>query len=158
MKQWITFIVGFLSFLFVSLLLITIIFGNKPYSDTEKQAIKRVESEKLLEEVDRAYVYMNETTSVTIIGSDSKGKLKAVFVPAGKGEMEVLNLEGKVTAKEARQIALEEMDVKEILHTKLGLESEGPVWEVAFVNKEDRLNYVYVMAEDGKWWKRILNL
>ncbi|PSL41951.1 uncharacterized protein YpmB [Planomicrobium soli] len=158
MKQWVTFILGFLSFLAVALMILIIILGNKPFSAVEKQAIDRVESEELIAEVDRAYVYSNSQTSVTVIGTDLEGKAKAAFVPSGDGEIEAIDLEDKVTAKEAREIALKEMDVKDILHTKLGMETEGPVWEIAFINKEDQLNYVYILAKDGTWWKRILNL
>jgi uncharacterized protein YpmB len=158
MKQWVTFILGFLSFLAVALMILIIIVGNRPFSAVEKQAIERAESKGLLSEVDRAYVYSNKQQWVTVIGWDAKGKLKAVFVPEGKGEMETIDLEDKVTAEKAREIALKEMDVKDILHTKLGMESEGPVWEIAFLNKEDQLNYVYIFASDGTWWKRILNL
>lgn len=158
MKQWITFILGFLSFLAVALMIVIIVVGNKPFSAVEKQAINRVESENLLSEIDRAYVYSNKQTSVTVIGTDTEGKPKAAFVPAEGDKIETIDLEDKVTAQEARGIALKEMKVKDILHTKLGMESEGPVWEVAFINEEDQLNYVYILAKDGAWWKRILNL
>ncbi|MDN7241085.1 DUF5590 domain-containing protein [Planococcus sp. N028] len=158
MKQWITFILGFLSFLAVVLMIVIIVVGNKPFSAVEKQAIDRVESENLLSEIDRAYVYSNKQTSVTVIGTDAEGKAKAAFVPAENDKIETINLEDKVTAQEARGIALKEMKVKDILHTKLGMESEGPVWEIAFINEEDQLNYVYILAKDGTWWKRILNL
>ncbi|TWT01036.1 hypothetical protein FQV28_16755 [Planomicrobium sp. CPCC 101079] len=158
MKQWVIFISGFLSFLAVVLMLVIIFTGNKPFSAAEKQAMERVESENLLADIDRTYVYSNKQLSVTVIGTDAEGKAKAAFVPTGEGKIESVSLEDKVTAQEAREIALKEMNVKDILHTKLGMESEGPVWEIAFINKEDQLNYVYILAKDGTWWKRILNL
>lgn len=159
MKQWVTFIFSFFSFLAVVLIILILILGNKPYSDVEKQAIERAKNEETLEEVERAYVYSDQQSSVTVIGTDAEGALKAVFVPTeDKKELAETPLEGKTTAQEARGIALEDMDVEEVLHTKLGMDSEGPVWEVAFLTKNDRLNYVYVMAEGGTVWKRILNL
>lgn len=158
MKQWLTFIVSFLSFLAVALMITFIVMGNKPYSDVEKQAIERVESENLLAEVKQAYVYTNKQTSVTVIGTDSSGKLNAIFVPAGEGELKVAPLDGAVTAKQARETALADMDVEDVLYTKLGMESDGPVWEVAFTNSKDELNYVYILAGDGSKWKQILNL
>ncbi|WP_255472990.1 DUF5590 domain-containing protein [Planomicrobium sp. CPCC 101079] len=139
-------------------MLVIIFTGNKPFSAAEKQAMERVESENLLADIDRTYVYSNKQLSVTVIGTDAEGKAKAAFVPTGEGKIESVSLEDKVTAQEAREIALKEMNVKDILHTKLGMESEGPVWEIAFINKEDQLNYVYILAKDGTWWKRILNL
>jgi uncharacterized protein YpmB len=45
-----------------------------------------------------------------------------------------------------------------VLHTKLGLEDSKVVWEITFFNENDKLNYVYILFENGKWWKRILNL
>lgn len=41
---------------------------------------------------------------------------------------------------------------------KLGYEEVGPVWEITYTNSDDKLNYVYIIFEDGQWWKRILNL
>ncbi len=158
MRQWITFILGFLSFLAVAIIILVLFLGNKPYSETEGQAIDRAKSEQLIEEVERAYVYTNTSASVTVLGTNNKGELTAVFVPAGEGKIQTTLLDDKITAQQAREIALEEMDVKKILHTKLGMESEGPVWEIAFLNEEDSLNYVYLTADDGTWWKRILNL
>lgn len=158
MRQWITFILGFLSFLAVAIIILVLFIGNKPYSETEEQAIDRAKSEQLIEEVERAYVYTNTSASVTVLGTNSKGELTAVFVPEGDGEMQTTPLEDKITAQQAREMALAEMDVKDILHTKLGMESDGPVWEIAFLNEEDSLNYVYLSANDGTWWKRILNL
>ena len=158
MRQWITFILGFLSFLAVAIIILVLYLGNKPYSETEKEAIGRAKSEQLIEEVERAYVYTSSMASVTILGTNNEGELTAVFVPEDEGKMQAIPLDDKITAQQARDIALDEMEVKEILHTKLGMESEGPVWEIAFLNKEDSLNYVYLSASDGTWWKRILNL
>ena len=62
------------------------------------------------------------------------------------------------TADEAVQTVEEELDVNKVLHVSLGMEEVGPVWEVAFKSENGKLNYVYVLFENGHWWKRILNL
>lgn len=158
MKQWIIFIAGFLSFLAIVLTILILILGNKPFSDAENRAIAQVENDNLLSEVSRSYVYSNAQKSVTVIGKDSEGRLKAIFVPGSGQELSEVELEGKVTAQEARGIALKDIEVKEVLHTKLGMENETAVWEVVFLTENDKLNYVYVSAADGSIWKRILNL
>ena len=158
MKQWMTFILGFLSFLAVTLMIVVIVAGNKPFTEAEQKAIDQVKSENLLAEVKQAYLYTNKQAAVTVIGEDGNGKLKAVFVPTGKGAMQNVSLDGAVTAEQAREAALAEMDVKDLLHTKLGLEKDGPVWEVAFVDEDENLNYIYISAKDGKKWKQILNM
>lgn len=158
MRQWVTFILGFLSFLTVAIMILVLFLGNKPYAETEERAIDRAKNEQLIEEAERAYVYTNSKASVTVLGTTSKGELTAVFVPEGDGKMQTLALADKITAQQARELVRTEMNVKKILHTKLGMESEEPVWEVAFVDDKDTLNYVYLSANDGQWRKRILNL
>ncbi|MFC4712318.1 DUF5590 domain-containing protein [Planococcus dechangensis] len=157
MKEWMKFIVVFLAFLTMAIVLVILFLGNKPFSEAEQSAIEQVEEDGALTDVDRAYVYTSAAQSVTVLGTDEEGRLKAVFVPQ-EGEMETLMLDELVTAQQAREIVQEDMEVKKILHTKLGMESAGAVWEIAFLNEADRLNYVYLLAEDGTWWKRILNL
>ncbi len=158
MKQWVIFIVGFLSFLAVALMIIVLVAGNKPFTEVEQQAIDRVKSDNLLTEVKQAYVYTSSQTAVTVIGTDAGGNLKAVFVPVSEGETRELVMENAINAKQARGVAFEGMAVKEVLHTKLGLEKDGPVWEVVFINEDGKLNYVYVLADDGTKWKEILNM
>lgn len=157
MKEWTKFIIVFLSFLAVAIVLVILFLGNKPFSEAEQAAVKKVEAEGLLDEVERAYVYSSSTQSVTVLGTDGEGRIKAAFVPE-EGDIKALMLEDQVTAQQAREIVQEDMEVEEILHTKLGLEEAGAVWEIAFLNEAGRLNYVYLLAEDGTWWKRILNL
>lgn len=157
MKEWTKFIIVFLSFLAVAIVLVILFLGNKPFSEAEQAAVEKVEAEGLLDEVERAYVYSSSTQSVTVLGTDGEGRIKAAFVPE-EGDIKALMLEDQVTAQQAREIVQEDMEVEEILHTKLGLEEAGVVWEIAFLNEAGRLNYVYLLAEDGTWWKRILNL
>lgn len=158
MKQWFIFIGGFLSFLAIALTITILILGNKPFSDAEKDAIAMVKDENLLSDVSRSYVYSSAQRAVTVIGTDGEGRLKAVFVPLSGQELAEAELEGMITAQEARGIAIENMDLKEILHTKLGMENETAIWEVVFITKNDKVNYIYIDALEGTILKRILNL
>lgn len=158
MKQWIIFIAGFLSFLAIVLTILILILGNKPYTDAKDKAIAQVQNENRLTEINRSYVYSSKQKSVTVIGTDDEGNLKAIFVPMNGEELEELDLADKITAEQARGIAFEDLDVQEVLHTKLGMEGATAVWEVGFITENEKLNYVYISAEDGSIQKRIMNL
>ena len=96
---------------------------------------------------------------MTVFGVDEDGEEKAVFVDEkSKDGFKEVKLTDGITAEKAVANVKKELDVKKILHVKLGLEEEGPVWEVAFKSENGKLNYVYVFFENGQWWKRILNL
>ncbi len=74
------------------------------------------------------------------------------------GDFEEVLLADGISAEKAIANVQQELKVKTVLHVTLGMEEEGPVWEVAFKGENGKLNYVYVFFEDGQWWKRILNL
>lgn len=82
-----------------------------------------------------------------------------MFVPITLDEKSIqqVYLKDGITKEQALSV-LSDQEVKEILHTKLGYEEPGAVWEITYLNDSDKLNYVYILFEDGQWWKRILNL
>ena len=160
MKNWIIFSVVFI--LSLSLVITVLVFwnANAPYADIEKEAEAFALDTKALAVVEDSYVYNGNKPYVTVFGVDEYGKEKAIFVPMSLDEnsmQEVFLAEG-ITEADALERFRNETAVKEILHTKLGFEQAGAVWEVTYISKSGSLNYVYLMHEDGQWWKRILNL
>ncbi|HWI48856.1 MAG TPA: DUF5590 domain-containing protein [Rummeliibacillus sp.] len=159
MKNWIKFFSIFLLILSLSLIVIVGWKSYSPFYSTEKTAKAAVLQNQQLKTVTDTYVYHGKDSYVTVIGTDSNGKNKAVFVPQDHKEKptEVLMKDG-ISKKEALSEVTKNGDVKKVLHTKLGLEKPGVVWEITYLNKQDKLNYVYIMFDNGRWWKRILNL
>ncbi|MCH7321278.1 DUF5590 domain-containing protein [Solibacillus sp. MA9] len=160
MKNWIIFSVVFI--LSLSLVISVFVFwkADEPFSDIEQKAEQFAIDTKALAVVEDSYVYNGNKPYVTVIGVDEYGKEKAIFVPMSLDEnsmQEVFLAEG-ITEDEALERFRNETAVKEILHTKLGFEQPGPVWEITYISKSGSLNYVYLLHENGQWWKRILNL
>lgn len=160
MKNWLKFIAVFI--LSLSIIITILIFwnANKPFNKIEEQAEKLALESNVLSRVTESYVYNGSKPYITVFGEDENGEKKAVFVPISLEEdaiQEVMLKEG-ITEKQALALASKEKNIKKILHTKLGYESVGPVWEITYMNDSDNINYVYIMFEDGQWWKRILNL
>lgn len=160
MKNWIKFFSIFLPILALSLVVIVGWKSYAPFHSSEKTAKAAVLHNQQLSKVTDAYVYQSKKSYVTVIGKDSNGKKKAIFMSKNNREekpTEVFLKDG-ISKKEAIAEASKKGDVKEILHTRLGVEKPGVVWEITYLNKQDKLNYVYIMFENGQWWKRILNL
>ncbi|WP_102692485.1 cell wall elongation regulator TseB-like domain-containing protein [Rummeliibacillus pycnus] len=160
MKNWIKFLTIFLLILSLSLIVIIGWKSYSPFYSTEKTAKAAVLQTQQLKTVTDTYVYHGKDDYVTVIGTDSNGKKKAVFVPQGntKEKPTAVLMKDGISKKDVLSEATKNGDVKKILHTKLGLEKPGVVWEITYLNKQDKLNYVYIMFDNGRWWKRILNL
>lgn len=160
MKNWLIFGVVFV--LSLSLVISVLVFwkADEPYSEMEQQAESFALEKKALVSITNSYVYNGNKPYITVFGIDENGKGKAVFVPINMDEksMQHVLLETGVTEQQAIDVLQREAAVNEILHVKLGFEEPGVVWEIAYISDTDKLNYVYVLFEDGQWWKRILNL
>lgn len=160
MKNWIIFSVVFILSLSLVISVFVFLKANQPFSDTTEKAEQFALDTKALAIVEDSYVYNGNKPYVTVFGIDEYGKEKAVFVPMSldeKAMQEVFLAEG-ISEKQAIELFQKETAVKEILHTKLGFEQPGPVWEITYISDSGSLNYVYLLHEDGQWWKRILNL
>ncbi|MEK4137074.1 DUF5590 domain-containing protein [Kurthia sp. FSL E2-0154] len=160
MKSWIKFFAIFFVMLAVVLTVLVTIKAYAPYHSATQEAEDVVLKERLLKTVDESYVYNSTNHYVTVIGKNDKNQSTAVIVNQDqpKAKKEVIELSKGITEKEAVKIATEGQKVKKVLHVHLGIEKPGPVWEVAFKNNRDELNYVYVVFETGQWWKKITNL
>ncbi|MFS0576766.1 hypothetical protein AB1K83_14090 [Sporosarcina sp. 179-K 3D1 HS] len=159
MLNWIKFITTFLLALTVVIAIIVLYNANKPFTQAEQAAIESVMGTGQLKDVQRADTYQGSAAWVTVRGVDGEGVEKAVFVgPQAEEAYKEVKLAEGISADTAIETVKKELDVKKVLHTALGMEEIGPVWEVAFTSADGKLNYVYVQFENGQWWKRILNL
>lgn len=160
MKNWIIFSVIFI--LSLSLVISVYVFwkADKPFNEIEQQAENFTLDTKALAVVESSYVYNGNKPYVTVFGIDEYGKEKAIFVPMSLDEnsMQEVFLADGITKEQALTVFRDDTAVKEILHTKLGFEQPGAVWEITYISESGSLNYVYLLFEDGQWWKRILNL
>ena len=160
MKNWLIFVVIFIASLALVITSLVLWKADAPFNDMEQQAEELAISSKALAVVSDSYIYNGNKPYITVFGVDEYGKKKAIFVPISLEEdliQEVFLQEG-ITEEQALSVISNETNVKEILHTKLGYEEAGAVWEISYINEADKLNYVYILFEDGQWWKRILNL
>ena len=160
LKKWLLFIIIFAISL-TSILSLLIYFQAKaPFKNANETAESYVLKNNLLSEVDNSYMYNSVNTFHTVIGKTSEGEQKAFFVPEEKTEkvIQEINLKDGISESEAIQLALKDEQESDLLHAKLGVEEVGPVWEITYVNKDNKLNYVYILFNNGDWWKRISNL
>lgn len=160
LKKWLIFMVIFALSLTIVISLLIYFQAKGPFSEATDKAESYVLENNLLAQVDKTYVYNNTSTFYTVIGSTAKGEEKAYFLPQGKSDEKIMevNLEEGISEQRAVDLVMKDVKDGKLLHAKLGVEEIGPVWEITYVNAEDNLNYVYLLFDNGEWWKRISNL
>ena len=159
MLNWIKFITVFLFALTTVIIVAIFLNANKPIASVKTTAIEKALNSEQLVYAEYAQPYNGIQSFITVFGEDKDGAKKAVFIDVSKMKaFEEVKLEDGISSEEAVEKVNEELDVTKVLHVRLGMEEVGPVWEVAFKNANGKLSYVYVLFENGQWWKRILNL
>ena len=160
MKNWLIFGVSFILSLSLVISILVLWKADAPFDEMEQQAEQLTLDTRALAVVSESYIYNGNKPYITVFGVDEYGKEKAIFVPISLEEnsMQEVFLQNGITKEQALKVLSNESAVKEILHTKLGFEEPGAVWEITYISDTDKLNYVYILFEDGQWWKRILNL
>lgn len=159
-KRWLLFIVVFALSLTVILSLLIYVQAKVPFKDANESAEDYVTKHHLLAQVDTSYVYNSTNTFHTVIGTTSKGEKKAFFIPEKATEEKIMEvkLQDGISKEQAIELAMKKEKNSKLLHAKLGVEEIGPVWEITYVNEKNNLNYVYLLFDNGDWWKRISNL
>ncbi|KAA0550227.1 peptidase M4 [Bacillus sp. BGMRC 2118] len=153
MKKWI--------FLCIIMIGVMIWFGVHTYQNAfdyrNKQDSKAIEQAN--EEVPNLEIidvtYFNGNESYTIVHGKKDGEEQIVCVPFNeKLDIIVVNPKKGITAQEAVGIVKEERNPTEIKAVNLGVEQNIPIWEVIYLDEQNRYSYFYVTFKDGQFIKR----
>lgn len=139
-------------------LVAVILYSMYIYKDTmngkllgEAKAITVATEEANLTNITSVDYYHGISSYKIIQGTDTKGVHWIVWVPEKKGKVLIKKLNDGVSQQEAIQIVMKERNPKEIVKVKLGAESDIPLWEITYIDQEDRYTYYYLNFIDGKY-------
>jgi uncharacterized protein YpmB len=158
MKKWIILIVSL--FILLSLLSFVLFYQQSRKSVVkaeEKVTQLAIEQHKLVT-VKKTYIYHGKSTSYVATGeNDSKDKL-AVFYTDKWQFIKSVDFSNGISEKSAVDKLKKEENPDKILSVSLGIENNEPIWEMAYLDHDQHLNYYYVEFESGDWLRKISNL
>ncbi|WP_028402733.1 DUF5590 domain-containing protein [Ectobacillus panaciterrae] len=133
------------------------------YTDTmsgklkgEEKAVAIAKKEAKLTAVTRTDYYhgYDEKSSYSVIeGKDDAGTQWIIWVPGTKGKVLTRKKSEGISEKEVLQIVAKQKNAKEFLKVKLGAENDVPLWEVTYIDQENRYNYCYLDFKNGEIWR-----
>lgn len=155
--QWVRFIIVFFTILVISLTALILFQATRPFADAERKAETVALKEEYLLSVERMETYNGNDIQYVLYGK-KKDEKSAVILDESLVKLKTIQMSKGISRQQAIDTVQKEFPVKKVIHAKLGYEEDHVFWEVVFKGENDTLNYVYLLFEDGKWWKRILNL
>ncbi|HEY9569503.1 MAG TPA: DUF5590 domain-containing protein [Metalysinibacillus sp.] len=157
MKKWLITVVSVVIIAGLAIGITLLVSAQSSYRNVEKKATDLALTEKVITSANDAYVYNGSLAYITVIGTDKNNDKKAIFVPANfsKKAIQQVWLDDGLSKRDALTKLQEQAEVESVLHTKLGYEEPGAVWEITYIDSEDQLNYMYYQHENGEQWKHI---
>ncbi|WP_410981976.1 DUF5590 domain-containing protein [Bacillus cereus] len=120
----------------------------------ESKVVEIAKEKAKLTKVKNVEYYNGKSSYAVVQGVDEKGEKIIVWVPEKKGDVLVKKQSEGISEKDALQIVTKEQKPKQFLKVKLGAENNVPLWEVTYIDDENRYTYYYLAFQDGKFLKR----
>jgi uncharacterized protein YpmB len=153
MKKW-----GIVFFVFLCIILWQTVrvyhAAMEPKQSLQAKAMKRAAHEVSFAHIDDIYTYYGEKTYIVFVGENRNGQKYIVWVPEKKGHVIVKRADSGITKQEAIEKLKAERNPKEIISAKLGMEKGVPLWELTYIDHDNRYSFYYVSFEDGTFLKR----
>ncbi|GAE25039.1 hypothetical protein JCM9140_1009 [Halalkalibacter wakoensis JCM 9140] len=156
MRKWIIIIILFLFLIFTGLSVYAYQIIREPLEHHYEQAERYVKGQSLLTMISDVMYFHGTDAYYVFSGVDDEGIDTYVWVSADYDFHHIEKAQDGITKEEALEIVTTNEDVERIETVKLGFERGLPVYEITYVNHENRKGYYYVTFEDGTFMKRYL--
>ncbi|HET7629295.1 MAG TPA: DUF5590 domain-containing protein [Bacillales bacterium] len=142
-------------------------FGLKGWSvyhgvQTKQEAIKRqaiveAKQEGKIDEVVTVTNYRGTKAYTVIYGKNEHGEEQYVWIPQSEGETIVKPANEGLSREEVVRYARQKLNPKKIIAVRPGVEEQLPVWEIVFIDQNQRYTFYYLRF-DGKDWVKNIHL
>ncbi|MFX3622789.1 MAG: DUF5590 domain-containing protein [Ectobacillus sp.] len=124
----------------------------------EAKALIVAKEKKNLKKVTNVDYYNGMTSYKVVQGADNKGVQWIVWVPSKRGKVLSSKKTDGISSEEAIRILrednrpfMQDKQPKQIIKVKLGAENDVPLWEITYIDHDNRYTYYYLNFKDGKY-------
>jgi uncharacterized protein YpmB len=154
MKKWIIIILFMLIVIFTGASVYAYHIIRQPLLHEFEQAERYIKGQELLQSVTKASYYHGTETYYVFSGLTSDQHEAIVWVSEDFDFHHTELASAGISKEEAISIVQREEKIKRIHSVKLGYERGLPIYEVTYLNEENRKGYYYLTFNDGTFMKR----
>ncbi|MBU8907285.1 cell wall elongation regulator TseB-like domain-containing protein [Desertibacillus haloalkaliphilus] len=127
---------------------------REPLIVEQEKARHYLINEGVLETIETMDFYHGTHTYYVAKGYDSNQKEKIVWVDEGLEETFTRTGQDGLSEDDVRQLVSDELNVAKLISIRIGIEKRIPVYEVTYLDEDDRYSYYYMTFDDGTFMKR----
>ncbi|MGR3741787.1 PepSY domain-containing protein [Companilactobacillus sp. DQM5] len=123
--------------------------ASEPYTSARQQANNIAFKSADINTPDYFSNFTQKKQYFTVGGLTSKNKYRYVIIDAKSGKIKILN-KNQYSKDYIMNMIKEKFNVKKIFHINLGLIDKKPIWEISYLDKNNKSNYVFIDYYSGK--------
>lgn len=152
MKKW-----AFISVIVLLILIITqtiylYLSASKPLVKAEERAIALIQDQLELNEIIDVTFFNGDEPYHVVHALDENSEEIIIWIPENNPEdLIVENAENGLTEEEVREYAYAQFDIKKLQNIRIGMKYNIPVWEITFIDTNDRYSFYYLQFNGETW-------
>lgn len=151
MKKW-----AFISIFVILFITIQSIYlyhnASKPISKAQDRILKVVKENVKTNDILEVTFFNGDESYQVIRALDEHDEEIIIWVPEKKpNDVMIEKARNGLTEEQVKEYALSEFDIKKLQNIRIGMKHNIPVWEITFIDSNDRYSFYYLQF-DGKTW------
>lgn len=127
---------------------------SKPIKSSAEEALSYLKANATeLADVKQVNFYHGTESYQVYEGTNDAGKEVFIWVAKSLDNHIVKGKDSGLTIEEVFLYTEEELRPKEIISIKLGIENSVPLYEIIYIDDQDRYSYFYISFKDGSYLK-----
>lgn len=156
-RKTISFLTGLFLVLLVSLFFLFIKTQDTIYR-AEDESVKLVSYDHTVDRVNKFYWSTTDKTYFALDFNDDQNVRRYAIISQEGGEVVYYTADEIISEDDATSIVLNDVKPFKIIHMRLALLNNVPVWEATIKNENSTITYYTINATDGSWVQTIENI
>lgn len=154
MKTWIS--TGIIVFCVLVIAIFAFLYHSirSPLKEENEQAVEYVLKNTDVTEITDVDFYHGSESYQVVTGKNTTGDELIIWFKSPEDELVIRKKKEGLSMEKAKQIAEQRLKMKELQNIRLGIENGLPVYEITYIDDENRQGFYYMTFNDGTFVKR----
>lgn len=126
---------------------------KEPIRQAEEEALTYLKEHIELKEINQTDFYHGTESFYVFQGIDEVGAELIIWIPSTLDGYFMKSKAEGISFDDALQFTKQELNPKQLISIKLGMENKVPLYEIIYKDQQDRFSYYFISFKDGSYLK-----
>lgn len=126
--------------------------ASKPITEAEQQAIEIAKEHVKINNIIETSFFNGDEPYHVIRATNEHDQEIIIWVSEANSDKIIVEFaKNGLTKEQVKEYALSELDIKELQDIRIGMKYNIPVWEITFIDSNDRYSFYYLTFNGETW-------